>query len=218
MKLEIIEVAVVVIADQHNPSILHPAFLQAEKIVDDSWELAEPPLCTPPASVIKYVNGISFLAHTNRLQVTQEMGDGDLSKSSVPDLMVRYIEKLPHVQYTAVGINITGIVDVPEPEKMLIDKFLRTGWWNDSKQKPSAIGIRLIYDADGDAMRISLDPGSAKLVSDKTEIKGVLAKGNFHSELHEANRIAEAKKNIERFAERFGRYCEFISHVFELGE
>jgi hypothetical protein len=39
MKLEIVNTSVVVLAAEHNPTILHPAFLSAQEIVPEGWEL-----------------------------------------------------------------------------------------------------------------------------------------------------------------------------------
>jgi hypothetical protein len=127
MKLELLNTSVVVVAQEHNPTILHPAFLAAEGIAPQDWKPAAPPICTPAFSFVKYGNGIVFTVESNRFSVTDESPSGEVAESLAPKLAISYVEKLPHVRYTAVGINLHGFVLCETPEAFLIARFLKEG-------------------------------------------------------------------------------------------
>src|SRR5690348_7266953 len=108
VRLELVEASVVVLAQDHNPSILHPSFLASQGIVPEEWQCAEPPICTPAFSVTSYANGVVFTVESHRFQVQDKNPQGNGSTSPAPELAARYIRKLPYVRYRAVGINLTG--------------------------------------------------------------------------------------------------------------
>jgi len=108
MKLRVFDTSIVVLAEGHNPTILHPAFLTSQDIVPQDWQLAEDPVCTPAASLVKYDNGIQFSVQSNRLQVFQAEPPENVGSSEIPALADRYIKTLPHVRYKAVGVNMRG--------------------------------------------------------------------------------------------------------------
>ena len=127
MKLEIVNASVVVTATQHNPSILHPSFLTSQDIVEADWVLAEQPICTPPLAIVKFKNGIVFTAQPEQLQVTDNLLDEDVASSVVSELVERYVRTLPHVQYSAVGVNFKAFVEVVDAATFLIERFLKNG-------------------------------------------------------------------------------------------
>ncbi len=124
--------SVVVVARDHNPTILHPAFLESQGIVRSDWQLAEPPICVPPASVVKYANGIVFTVDLNRFQVLDNGVPEEILGGRVRELAIAYIDRLPHVRYTAVGVNFRAFAEHADPERFLIDRFLKPGPWNSS--------------------------------------------------------------------------------------
>src|SRR5688572_20388198 len=105
METRTLNTAVVVTADAHNPSILHPAFLTAQNVVPAKWEPGEPPLCTPAVSVVKYRNGITFTVEAAKLQVANARPPEEPERDPVFPLAANYVRTLPHVKYTGVGIN-----------------------------------------------------------------------------------------------------------------
>src|SRR4051794_1104305 len=85
MKLEWLKASVVVAAREHNPTILHPAFLVAQEIVPPDWELAKDPICTPAFAIVTYRNGITFSVEGSRFQVSDTKLRIDLAKSPVAE-------------------------------------------------------------------------------------------------------------------------------------
>src|SRR5712692_5829466 len=124
MKLRFLNTSVVVAAKDHNPTVLHPAFLASQQIITDV-ELLEPPICTPAFAVVKYGNGLVFNGEKERFQFLDSRLRGDFSSSDIPRLATKYIKTLPHVRYTGSGTNITAFIEVDRPEARVISRFLK---------------------------------------------------------------------------------------------
>src|SRR5438045_2085920 len=106
MKLEGLNTSVGVVAREHNPTILHPAFLTAQGVVPKEWELARKPLCTPAFSTVTYSNGIAFAVDNARFRVSDSTPPTDLGLSRVASLASGYLSQLPHVRYTEVSFQL----------------------------------------------------------------------------------------------------------------
>ena len=203
MRLEVVSVNVVVTASSHNPSILHPAFLTSQGIVDTDWRLSEPPVCTPVLSLVKYENGIVFTAESEKLQVLDNEPGDDPASSLVPTLANQYVTKLPHVRYTGVGVNVKGFVEVAEARRLLVDRFLRPGPWNEPSLSVKALGVRLVYDIEGGRRRLSLDAGGLSRGGGPNR-EGIVIDANYHSKATPPDLVTAVREALDRFP----RHCE----------
>lgn len=215
MKAQLLNASVVVLAQDHNPTILHPAFLESQKIVPNDWELAEPPICTPPASVVKYANGIVFVVDQSRLQIVDQGLPEEILSGRVRDLAMAYIERLPHVRYTAVGINFHAFGECNDPERLLMERFLKPGPWNCGPLEVQSVGLRFVYLRSGATLRLSCDSGTVKRRENKEEQKAILITGNYHTDLVEQN-VEQAKAVIAQFEERVRDFATVLKAVVDL--
>jgi len=209
---------VVVVANQHNPSILHPAFLESEKIVPADWKLAEDPVCTPVFASVKYKNNIAFIVEAPRLQIRDEKPTGDTDFFRTSNLAIKYVEKLPHVSYSAVGFNVYAFIEHLNPDIFLTDMFLKTGFWNDNNTKPESIGLRLVYPIENGHFRLSCNAGKIK-PPDIEEKEGILLNANFHTDIHEESKtkkIEQIKESISCFPEHHNYFIKFSEKIFNL--
>ena len=213
LKLAVLNVSVVVLAEVHNPTILHPAFLVAQEIVPSDWELADLPVCTPAISVVKFTNNILLTAEIPKFQVVD---NSPTPATPIPGLAVRYIEKLPHVRYTAVGINISGYVQCPQPEAFLLDRFIKHGPWADAKLKPDTLGVQLTYPVEQGKLNLKCEPGTVHKTQGKTELPVLLINANYHIGLAAERALAEAKSAIELLPQRLAHFDEITQIVFGL--
>lgn len=199
--LDMLNVSVVVTAEAHNPSILHPSFLRAQHIVPDDWEVAEPPLCTPPLAIVKFRNGISFTVETGKLQILHNFPRA-AEASPVPGLASAYVAALPHVHYNGVGLNFAALLPERDASTFLSQRFLREGPWNDETNRLQSVGLRLVYSALGARLRVEADAGSVRRV-DRTEAKeGVVVAGNYHFKA-DSDGVGEAIDQFARASEHF---------------
>ena len=219
MKLDILNTSVVVSAKHHNPTILHPSFLSAEGIVPKEWELSEPPISTPVFALVKYKNGIVFNVEENRFQVTDNEIKDDLKKSQVSELAYKYAEKLPHVHYSAVGVNFSGFMECANPESTIIDQFLKTSSADFNNSKPKALGLRFIYNLPDARLRLSLDTGTVKRLDIEKQRNGILVNANYHMDLPDnsrENRIKELQKATSLFAQHCDNFIKVARRIFTL--
>ena len=216
MEWKTLRTSVVVIAKEHNPTILHPSFLESQEIVPRDWE-SEKIICTPPYSLVKYKNGISFEIDNIRLRVLQEPAPTDVSSSLIPKLVVDYITKLPHVPYSAVGINFDSILVNSEPEKYLINRFISKGPWNEGETLLKSVAIRFVYPIENAILNLSCQPGVSKLEKEQ-ESSGIIINANYHLDLTPDKALEEAKRFILGFQERYSHLKKLITRIFSEGE
>jgi len=215
MKLEIVNTSVVVLAQDHNPSILHPSFLKSQSIVPDDWEVTEAPICTPPLSIVKFSGGIVLTVEHKKLQVTDSNPQREFESSPAPDVAAKYIQSLPHVRYTAVGINMHGFLEYSNPEAMIIEKFLKQGAWNNGVLKPTGLGLRLIYPLESAVLRLSIDSGKIKRPEDGDQRTGFLLDSNYHKDFATESALDDAVMAISLFKQHFRHYLEIVNTIFE---
>jgi len=214
MKAQLLDASVVVVAQDHNPTILHPAFLESQKIVPSDWQLAEPPICTPPASVVKYTNGVVFVVDLNRLQVVHKAAAEEIRGGRVRDLASAYIDRLPHVRYTDVGINFHAFAQCVDPERFLVERFLKPGLWDSEPFILQSLGVRLVFPRAGATLLLACDCGTVK-IADKGEQKAILVGCNYHTHLVEQN-LEQAKSAIARFDQWADDFASVLKAIVDL--
>lgn len=210
MTLVLLNTAVVVAAKAHNPTILHPSFLHAKKIVPEEWELAASPVSTPAISIVKYSNGVVFVAENSKFVV---QSNSPREPQIVAGLAREYLKALPHVHNSAVGINFDGYVECPQPESWVNERFLKPGPGNDDKLKPSAVGLKLVYPVPGGDLNLSCDIGTVRRSVDKSEIPCLLIAANYHIPVSEVS-IDEAITAIDSFECRLAHFKETVDSIF----
>lgn len=202
MGIRKLSISIVVLAQDYNPATLHPAFLSFEGIVPASWELAEPPVCVPPISIVKYKNGIDFTLQRNKLQIVQSPPPSKWDDSPLPQLAEKYIEKLSFVRYKAVGINMALVLINSKPEEFLMTRFLVLDRCNFESLRLKAVGFRFSYAVDRAILNLACDPGKVQLRESAEEVSGVIINANYHHELVGPDAAKEAKEAISTFKNR----------------
>jgi hypothetical protein len=185
MNVQLVQFSIVVSGQSHNPTLLNPDFLAIHDIVPQNWgwELAPDPFTTPPLAQVRYTNGVSITVQHNKLQVVDLRAGDDPTASKASEIVRAYVTTLPHVRYTAVGINFQTIVEISDPQAYLKNRFLKAGPWEKSAYPISAVGLRLVYPlAEHGRLVLSLDAGEVESVGEagKEMRKVVIANANFH--------------------------------------
>lgn len=186
MSKKLLQFSIVVLATDHNPTILNPDFLRIQNIVpaDWGWELASPPITTPPFAMIQYESGVSISVEPNKLQVADNEVT-DPTKSKIAALVKRYVEVVPHVRYTAVGINFRSAIELDNADEDLKAKFLKEGQWDSEENPLKSVGLRFVYPLTSGRLVLSIDSGIAEeVVGNQPQQKSVIiANANFHRDL-----------------------------------
>jgi len=202
MKAELLNAAIVVVAREHTPSMLHPSFLESQGIVSSDWKLLEPPICTPPISIVKYNNGVVLTAESNKLQVLQTPVESSKLDLVIPELTSRYIEKFPHISYIAVGVNFAFIIQI----------FIKEKVHDLGDLKLKSASIRLAYPISTDKQRVVLNVScEPKEVIERGEAKrGILVSANYHHYIDEEKTLEDTMKAISTFESRLTHFKDVI--------
>lgn len=188
MKLESILSTVVVIAEMHNPTILHPSFLINEQIIPNNWHPVGNILCTPGFSTAAFNSNYSFFVDHNRLEIKNRISSHKIEDSEVADIAAKYIKKLEHTKYLAVGINFIFFVSHENPDKYIINTYLKN---NFPQSADNFRKTKLEFEIEIEGYLMNLKFGSGEKPSKKNEEKGIIIASNTHKDLTSNNKIEE---------------------------
>ena len=215
MKLEWLNTSVVVAAREHNPTILHPAFLVAQKIVPADWELAHDPVCTPAFATAGYRNGVSFAVESTRFQVTEPLPPDAPEQSKAAGLASAYLKALPHVRYTEVEIRLQAYIGYEQdPAGVLINRFLQPNRGLIGDMKPDSLGIRFEYTVDRALLDLFLDAGIVE--RDGTDRAAVIISGHYSSTLEGEQPLPQALGLLGLWRERCTHLAAAIRAIMGL--
>jgi len=213
-----ISFSIVILADNHNPSLLNHDFLLRNDIIEDEWAIDEnvPFIITPIQTEFSYKTGVQFSLDQKRLIIKDIAPSGDIFP--VPEIATKYIKTLPHVKYKEVGINFEKFCSfnsIDEARRYQIDKFLKKGdWFLDDKLKE--VNVRFVYKFDDSICNVSLSSPQTGNKGGK-QFTGLVLSANFHydfdfiKEHYEKNKkIIDTISNWELDDKNFNLICNNI--------
>ena len=133
VKIDICELSIVIVAQSNNPTILNPDFLHQNGIVGENWRVDEavPPLTTPVMSQIAFKGGLLVRADPANVSFTMSAPGASTTTLDVAvcvDAAKGYLKTVPHVPYTALGVNPKGI-DRNSPHGRVSNALRSRGAW-----------------------------------------------------------------------------------------
>ncbi len=199
MSLELLDASVVVLASSHNPTILHPVFLAGQGVVPKEWEVSQSPIVTPLVSQVTYNDRIELTCQPDKLVILDRRPPVPPTPSAIALVARLYVEQLPHVTYTALGLNFTLFRAETEPERFLIEHFLQPGPWNTAGADASLTGaaVSFVYELATGRLRISADAGRHL----PTKRRGLLMRCNFHMAIPGGSPLVAVVQPIKSFPE-----------------
>jgi hypothetical protein len=214
--------ALVVVARNHNPTIVNPDFLRTNHIVPDNWELGAPPLCVEPIASVTYATGVNITAQADRVSFTEPIAGKNRTAVVLPDIVTKYAETLRHVNYHALGINPTGHIvfgqdAVPQVREFIIKRFLAHTQWGEWKQPPMTAGVRLAFTVDPWIMNVSIDEGIVQLPG-KPPLAAVVASGNFHKDLSGKTveeRLKDLLETLKQWNTALDHFANFVENALK---
>ena len=220
-KLEIIELTVVVRAQNHNPTILNPDFLKYNDIVPPEWELAENPVCSDLAAKVRYKNGVSILAQPNRIAFSESRSGILVDESLVPGIVKKYCETLPHAKYTASGINSRGLVvadSEAEAEGFVLDKLVTPGPWATFGGGPKTVKATFVYSVSDAQLTLHVEPGETAEDAPYPQGTPIVVFGaNFHREVSVAEpseRIKQLGHILDHWSADIAQFRSLVDNCF----
>ena len=217
--LNIDEVDLVVIAQNHNPSILNPDFLIRTGIVESSWgwELANPPICTQQFSGVMYKSGLSIQAFLDRLIFREKNQGNTIANSKLSRIARKYIETLPHVSYSSIGTNTKGHIVVESDEKAalyILNDLVNDGPWKKFADGPMDATLSLAYRMSDCVLNLGISRAKVK-AADKSESPCIVFAANFHRELKGESHEAKHHHLLDIIDKWGNDYKTFISLIKE---
>lgn len=209
--MDLLEVSAVVLAQNHNPSILHPAFLVAQGIVPAEWELAAPSISMPPLATAIYNNGISFAVDESRLIIRDTRPLGDNTRFRVYELANSFVQRLPHVPYTAVGVNFQAFLSVENALDKSLRYFFRPDVFANGLLDPASYNFSIQHDVEDATRTITVSPAGRDFGR-----TGLIVHGNYHVAVGAENRLAETRAALDRAPQYWQNFTRVLQVEHEI--
>ena len=176
------EVAVVLVAQSNNPSIINPDFLRHNEIVNADLSLQGNPISSQLFSQVTFERGIIVQALPDRVTFLQT-GDSLAPEDILcPEIAKRYVEKVPHVPYSAIGINPKGYRYLSAEVQEKVSNILIKSADMSFKDVTPEVHLKTIYQYD--TKKIVLDIAeTTKKKNDDPEIPIMLFQANIHRDI-----------------------------------
>ena len=190
------EMGIVVVGQNHNPSILNPDFLWRNRIVHESMPLAESNnFSTPLRSHCAFQNGLRIMSELDRIAFTVPFAkehDAEKNRACCIAAAEKYLRVVPLVQYVAVGVNFTGSFAELDGE-LTTHNMLKTGEWCKFEGESPVAEVTLLYKLGKRDVNLTIKHAN---LSSPERNQAVTAHGNFHhaiqAEQRESNLVAIA--------------------------
>jgi len=216
--LRLSQISVVILAKNHNPSILNPDFLRINGIVPDDWEVDTPTFSSEEISQVTYSNGFQINMDLENLVFLQSYKSSSIAMC-IPDIACKYLKKIDYVNYYALGINpiahILAASDL-ESENYIRESLLKPGEWKQFLGVKPVASVSLAYELNDSLIRLSI--GAATFVdadNDTEEFPVILFSGNIHRDFDEEQSNTEAiKQRILNLSGDLETYFSLIRTCF----
>ncbi len=213
------ELAIAITAKNLNPNVVNLDFLKYSNIISPEWELARQPVYTKTLTQLVFQNGIAIVAQPNRIVFAETIDAKDIQELQISQIAAKYIEKLPNVEYQAVGINPKGFVTFAESNaasNYLLKNLLASGEWQGFGNAPPKAAIQLAYTLENAQLNLTINEGLLK-VSEETSVPAVLFSGNFDYKIAGTEpeaRLKDLHHIIQNWKINLETYKELINNKF----
>ena len=189
--VDLVQVSVVLAVKSNDPSTINPDFLRHNSIVAADLPVQEPPLTTSAFSQILFKGGLAVKAYQQRI-IFEQIGTALVEEDiRCIETAKRYLENVPQLSCSAVGINPVGIRKSPGMEREKVSKALiEEGSWAAFEGVDPEVHLKSIYHYEDKT--IVLDIASRE--NNGGVPSGMIFQANIHRDIREINqRQATAK-------------------------
>jgi hypothetical protein len=215
-----IQFSIVLAANANNPTILNPDFLKYNEIVDRSWDLLNPPICTQPISQIVFNNNVSIVSQLDKVVFSLNLENDESKKFEViQGISKKYIETIPHVEYIGIGINPRYVIELSSDDTA--NNFLLNNFIHLNSFSPELLGLGFVIKFslnEHTTCNLNIDTGKTG-GPDKIR-EAIVVKANFHHviEPNVTTRIDEMIKVIDSFGDDINYFeKKIIKTLFHKG-
>lgn len=179
MQIDLVGFSVVVVAQSNNPTILNADFLQHNGIVSSTRVLRNdrPPFTTPLLSEVSFDEDLTVRAEPQRITFAQAASGPALKDIDCPVIAKGYLRTIPHVPYTALGLNPRAVVLNPPFAKL--SKVLHTeGSWMKFGGVTPRFELKAAYQMPDRRLTLTLQ---------EAQNDTLLCEANIHRDVTETN-------------------------------
>jgi hypothetical protein len=224
--IDVQELAIVMVAPNHRPTMLNLEFLRCGNIIPDDWNVIRPPVHTQESAQLIFQNGVSLTAQANQISLMEPIAAKAPQDILISKIAQKYVELLPHAGYQAVGINLRGFVNFPVQQEdvarqFLTQKLMAPGGWQEYGQQPVRAGINLAYGLDGRQLYVSINEVTLQRDESAQAVPGLMFSGNFEYRLEQdgngdrsENRLAQVLAILENWQADLTAYTDLINQHF----
>jgi hypothetical protein len=220
-ELKISQLAFVILARNNNPSLLNPDFLKNNGIVSKDWEV-ENTLTTEQISQTVFKNNFNIQMRPDRVIFEQSIDeDFNSDKFQLCEISSRFLETLPHVNYTALGINPTGHVIFETEDELYVfisERLLRSGDWKTFRGVKPEVAFSFSYPFNEKNIQLSIS--NVIVSNNETNEKnlGILFAGNIHydftSELSSNKKLNYLRERLSLWKDDLTDYSSLVNDCF----
>lgn len=219
-KLNVREIAIAITAKNLNPTVINPDFLKYSDIIPEDWKLVKNPVYTKNLLQLFFENGIGIIVQPNRFIFLEIVDTAEnIQNIKVPELVRKCINKLPKLEYQAVGINPRAYVDFAdskETNKYLFENLLNSGSWQKFGNAPVKAGIQLSFTLDRGELNLGINEGNLPSGDDNLR-PIVLFSGNFNYRIRgnsEQERLQDLHQLIQGWESNVETYQKLVNQRF----
>lgn len=177
------ELAIAIIANNHNPSLLTPNFLKSNGIVPSNWELAEPPILDSQMARIRFTNDTIISSEFDTITFSQTIENKALKDVQVPEIVCKYVEKTPLADYQGIGINPNCFITFQDENQGTFRHYISTnllspGTWKNFGEEPIIATLQLEYTLKQGKFNLKIDDVKFRQTDNNHEC-GALFAGGF---------------------------------------
>ncbi|MBE9212782.1 hypothetical protein IQ247_08760 [Plectonema cf. radiosum LEGE 06105] len=217
--VQIQELAIAITAKDLNPNAVNLDFLKYSNIISSDWELARPAVQTKSLTQLVFQNGIAIVTQPNRIVFAEAIDQKDIQQKIISQLAAKFIEKLPNIQYQAVGINPKGFVTFTESNgaaNYVLKNLLASGEWREFGKTPVKAAIQLAYTLEDYILNLTINEGLLKISAEKS-LPAVLFSGNFNYNIvgnHQQERLQDLHRILQNWNKNLETYQQLINDKF----
>ncbi|GAB4538648.1 MAG: hypothetical protein Tsb0014_28400 [Pleurocapsa sp.] len=189
------EISIIIAAQDLTPTMMSQDFLRFSGIVAQDWELSQQPILNPNYAQLNFKNGISITAQPRTITVSESLSNKNLNDIQAPQVVAKYIEKLPHAEYLGLSCSPKILVPFPDaPDRVrqyITGTLLGAGEWKEIGNAPVQAGVNLMYSLDRCQLTMSISEARLQQPQ-QAPIFALLFSGSFNYNIDRGD-ISEAK-------------------------
>lgn len=217
---EIQELSISIAAQKLNPTMLSEDFLKASGIIPSDWELNKQPVLNPNYAQVSFENGVSIVTQPRNITFIEMLGTKEAQEIKLPELVHRYVEKLPLAEYQGLSISPKSIVPLSGgadvARQYIAETLLAPGPWQEFEQAPVQAGLNLLYQLERCQFNLSINEARLQL-PDQRSLPALLFSGSFNYDLtsnSERERINKLNQRIDQWEADLEAFREMVNQRF----